>query len=154
MCTLMCMHKRCSILLHCCAKTFSSLLPNTGSYKGKTNFSLEGEFRHDILLMWEPKWACEMHFTYLISGLALRCQYGWSHRFFHITLTTSWALLSTVLISGETSLYTLINTRSLSCLRREDCENHFFWNPVKTFTTHFTHTDRNEHWLFLRCNTP
>lgn len=88
--------------------------------------------------MWEPKWAREIHFTYLISGLALRCQYGWSHRFFHITLTTSWALLSTVLISGETPLYTLIDTRCLSCLRCEDCGNHFFgiWSKLLPRISH------------------
>lgn len=153
LCYLMCMHKICNVLLCYSDTTFSSLLPNTGSYKGKTKFSLEKEFRHDVVLMWEPKWACEMNFTYLISGLALRCQYGWSHRFFHITLTTSWALLSAVLISGETPLYTLIDTRCLSCLRREDCGNHFFgiWSKLLPRISHTQ--DRNEHWLFLRCST-
>ncbi len=124
----------------------------TQAHTGAKN-SLEEEFRHDTKLMWEPEWACEMHFTHLISGLALRCQYGWSHRFFHITLTTSWALLSTVLISGETPLYTLIDTRCLSCLRREDCGKHFFGIRSK-LSPRISHTqDRNEHRLFLRCST-
>ncbi len=113
--------------------------------------SLEEEFGPDTKLMCEPEWACEMHFTHLISGLALRCQYGWSHRFFHITLTTSWALLSTVLISGETPLYTLIDTHSVCPACGAKTVGNTFLESGQNFH-HAFHTHRNKHRLFLRCS--
>lgn len=109
--------------------------------------SRHGDIRHDTQFMWEASGACEMHFTYLISGLALRCQYGWSRWFFHITVTTSWALPSRVLISGKPrftpwSILAVCPAQGATTVRT------IFLIPRKIYTTHFAR-DRSQRWLFL-----